>query len=160
MKPMYRGLLVAAVQCGIVLSLAGKYALDHARLPRVWVRTTPVDPDSPLRGRYVRLRLALDGTVSAADRRHTPVRLSIIDGRLATQEDVSGSSLYMSCSGTRGCWLEQPVAFFIPEHVSDPSRVKSGEELWVEVSVPKDSYPRPVRLGVKQYGMIRPLDVR
>ena len=28
MKPVYRGLLVAAVQCAIVLSVAGKYQLD------------------------------------------------------------------------------------------------------------------------------------
>ena len=29
------------------------------------------------------------------------------------------------------------LAFYIPEHVPDPSRRESGEELWVEVSLPK-----------------------
>ena len=37
--------------------------------------------------------------------------------------------------------LEQPVAFFIPEHVPDPSRRGLGEELWVEVTLPRKGPP-------------------
>jgi len=56
--------------------------------------------------------------------------------------------------------LAQPVLFFIPEHVLDPARRPAGEELWVELTVPKQGPPRPVRLGVKKgHGPIEPLAV-
>ena len=50
-----------------------------------------------------------------------------------------------------------PIAFFIPEHVPDPSRRQIGEELWVEVTVPEKGPPRPIRLGVKKSGVLTPL---
>lgn len=52
------------------------------------------------------------------------------------------------------------VVFFIPEHVPDPSRRAPGEELWVEVSVPRKGLPRPIRLGVRKDGVLTPLDLR
>jgi hypothetical protein len=55
--------------------------------------------------------------------------------------------------------LTQPVAYFIPEHVADPSRRAPGEELWVEVTVPRAGLPRPIRLGVKKDGVLTPIDV-
>ena len=56
--------------------------------------------------------------------------------------------------------LDDSVAFFIPEHVSDPSIRAPGEELWVEVTIPKKGPPRPIRLGVKKGGAITPLALR
>jgi hypothetical protein len=53
--------------------------------------------------------------------------------------------------------LQQPLAYFIPEHVPDPSRRADGEELWVEVTVPARGAPRPIRLGVKKDGQLMPL---
>ena len=56
--------------------------------------------------------------------------------------------------------LDEPVAFFIPEHVPDPSRRPPGEQLWVEATVPKKGAPRPIRLGVKKDdGPIVPLNI-
>jgi hypothetical protein len=46
--------------------------------------------------------------------------------------------------------LADPLAFFIPERVADPSLQKPGEELWVEVTVPPNGRPRPIRLGVRR----------
>ena len=40
--------------------------------------------------------------------------------------------------------LDRPIAFFIPEHIADPSRRPSGESLWVEVTIPKKGPPRPI----------------
>jgi hypothetical protein len=114
---LQKGLLLALLQLAIVLGVAGNYYSDRSRLPRVWVRAMPFDPNLPIRGRYVRLRLA--GPISA----------------------------------------NEPVAFFIPEHVPDPSRRPPGEELWVEVSVPAQGPPRPIRLGVKKDGVLTPLDL-
>jgi hypothetical protein len=56
--------------------------------------------------------------------------------------------------------LDQTLAFFIPGHVADPSRRPAGEELWVEVTIPRAGLPRPIRLGVKKDGQLEPLAVR
>jgi hypothetical protein len=57
--------------------------------------------------------------------------------------------------------LRVPVVFFIPPNVPDPAVRPAGEELWVEVSLPKRGAPRPIRLGVKKSGgEITPLDLR
>jgi hypothetical protein len=169
MKPVYRGVAVAVLQCLIVLSLAGKSAIDRDRLPRAWARALPVDPNLPIRGRYVSLRLEVervDGEIpppgSAGPNRWPqtaagPVQLSAQDGMLVATPSA-GSETLLSGAGNR--WsLWEPVAFFIPEHVPDPSRRAAGEQLWVEVSVPRKGPPRPLRLGVKKDGVLTPLDL-
>jgi hypothetical protein len=118
MTPSRKGLLVCAIHMALLIAVGGKFLVDRATLPRVWVRALPYDPSLPIRGRYVRLRVEAPGTSTG------------------------------------------PVAFFIPEHVPDPSRRAPGEELWVEVTVPKKGPPRPIRLGVKKNGVLTPLALR
>lgn len=154
MKPVYRGIAVAVLQCLIVLTVAGKYALDRERLPRVWVKTAPVDPNLPVRGRYVSLRLEVDAP--AGQPPWSAVRLAAVDGRLVATPDAAGSQ-HIQMIGAHWALVE-PVAYFIPEHVPDPSRRAPGEELWVEVSVPAKGSPRPIRLGVMRDGVLRPLE--
>jgi len=171
MKPEYRGIAVAVVQCLMVLSVAGKYAVDREQLPRVWAQAVPFDPNLPLRGRYVSLRLLVEtpppapwnGRVVA----WTSARLSAVEGRLLATPDPKGTvhiteRAARTASGESGAqWvLAEPVAFFIAEHVPDPSWRARGEELWVEVSVPPKGSPRPIRLGVKRNGVIAPLDLQ
>jgi len=121
-----KGLLLAALHVALVLVIGGKLLYDRQQLPRLWVQTAPYDPDLPLRGRYVQLRLLLD-------EQHPPAGM-----------DVST--------------LLQPVPFFIPEHVPDPSVRPAGETLWVEVILPPKGPPRPIQLGVKVgQGAIVPL---
>ena len=55
---------------------------------------------------------------------------------------------------------ERPVAFFIPEHVADPSRRAADEELWVEATLPPTGGPRPLQLAVKKNGVMTPLNLR
>ena len=117
MKPLSKGLLLAALHLAIVAALGGKMALDRAVRPRVWLKASPVDPDLPIRGRYVRLQVDLPRDLAAASR------------------------------GSR-----EILAYFIPEHVPDPSRRAPGEELWVEVTVPRRGPLRPIRLAVKKDG--------
>jgi hypothetical protein len=52
-----KGLILAAIQCLLVLSLTGKLLYDRSTCPRVWVRTARWDPNLPIRGRYLALRL-------------------------------------------------------------------------------------------------------
>ena len=111
MNAAMKGLLLAGLHLGIVAALGGKLILDRALRPRAWVKAAPVDPDLPIRGRYVRLRV---------------------------DSPQDGSP--------------QILAYFIPEHVPDPSRRAPGEELWVEVTLPRRGPPRPIRLAVKKPG--------
>jgi hypothetical protein len=55
--------------------------------------------------------------------------------------------------------LDDPVAFFIPEHIPDPSLRPPGEELWAEVTVPRRGPPRPIRLAVRRDGILTPLEI-
>ena len=114
---MLRGLIVAGVHLAMVLSVGGKLLYDRSRLPREWHRVVPYDPNLPIRGRYVRLRL---------ERSDQPLKIDI-------------------------------VAFFIAEHVADPSIRKPDEELWAEVTIPKNGPPRPIQLAVKKDGKLTPL---
>ena len=156
----YRGIAITIIHCAIVLSLAGKYALDRERLPRVWVKTAPYDPTLPIRGRYVSLRLQVDCATDVYPSGWISARLEVKNNRLVALPVASGAGIMIS--GARGLpWtLTEPVAFFIPEHIEDPSLRPSDEELWVEATVPKSGPPRPLRLGVKKNGVLTPLDLR
>lgn len=52
------------VQLLIVSSIAGEYLWQRWRCPRVWTRATAIDPDLPMRGRYLSLQLTVDGCQS------------------------------------------------------------------------------------------------
>ena len=59
-----------------------------------------------------------------------------------------------SCDAMR---LDQPVDFYIAEHAADPTRLKAGQELWIEVTVPPQGPPRPLQLALKQDGVWKSL---
>ena len=167
------GLILAALHVAIVGSLGVKLLADRATRPRVWVRTSPIDPNLPIRGRYVRLGLEVerfsgmeksktilpnaavvpDGRVFAEP---MPVRLSVRDGQIYAEgsDTFTGTMGVVQTRGGRETVRLDPVAFFIPESVADPSRRKPGEELWVEVTIPKRGGPRPIRLAVKKDGVL------
>ena len=160
---MRKGAIVAALHVALVASVGVKLLVDRATKPRVWTRTAPFDPDLPIRGRYVRLRLeAVPGrdfdAPLAYDRN---VTLSAQDGKLVATPSDSGLNLarISSRGDERIALLAIPVAYFIPEHIPDPSVRKPGEELWVEVTVPAEGPPRPIRLGVRRNGALTPLEI-
>lgn len=176
MSPIQKGVAVAVVQLALVASLGAKYALDRARLPRVWTQTVAYDPDLPIRGRYLSVRLRVD---AANVYRNTPlpkanrfsfwgdmrdVKLSVENGHLVATpvENPTGLQVarWTNNRGEEVTALSEPVAFFLPEHVTDPSWRKPGEELWIEVTVPKKGSPRPIRLAVKRGETFTPLDFK
>jgi hypothetical protein len=155
MNVRYRGAALLALHVLLVLTVAGKYAWDRDRLPRAWANTMPVDPNLPIRGRYASLQLRVDP--SDGNTAWTTARLTAENGRLVAHPAQTGQSVWRSGE----TWvLAEPVAFFLPEHAADPTRIAPGEELWVEVSVPADGPPRPLRLGVKKDGVLRPLNLQ
>lgn len=155
MSPFTKGIAVAVFDCLLMFGVAAKYYIDRDRLPRAWAQTAPVDPNLPVRGRYVRLRVQVE-TQAKPHETISRARLVIRDGRLATEPVSSGPGLIVDWPGQ----LREPVAFFIPEHAPDPSRIAAGEELWVEVSVPAQGPPRPLRLGLKKNSVLTPLEIR
>ena len=163
---MRKGLIVAAIHLALVSSLGAKLLIDRATRPRVWARTAPVDPNLPIRGRYVQLRIEGRASGEQSDWwEWAPVTLRVDNGVLMFDrvDESAGSRLRARTTATRGgdrvAQLNQPLAYFIPEHVPDPSRRGPGEELWVEVTLPKAGPPRPIRLGVKKDGVLTPLDL-
>ena len=179
MKPLYKGLIVATLQIALVSSLGGKLLYDRATRPRVWARTANYDPDLPIRGRYVSLRVEVTPEgFNAKDWQDDSggkygytksVKLGVKDDKLIAipSEDSEDTSVYVAprTQYVQGkiivvspeVYLEEPVAFFIPEHASNPARLNKGKELWVEVTVPKKGPPRPLRLGIKKDGVLTPL---
>jgi hypothetical protein len=167
MTALNKGLVVAAIQVALVASLGAKLLVDRNTRPRIWVRTAPVDPNMPIRGRYLRLRIEATPTSDLVFPNQYMVRtlLSVKDGRLVASPDhTEASNVYVQpatrAGGERVVVLSEPVAYFISEHAVDPSRRPPGEELWVEVTVPRAGAPRPIQLGVKKDGMLTPLSGR
>ncbi len=52
------------IQLLVVSSVAGKYLWQRWRCPRVWTRAAVIDPELPMRGRYLALQLTVDGCQS------------------------------------------------------------------------------------------------
>jgi hypothetical protein len=159
------GIALAIVHVALVGLLGLKLRADRAELPRGWARTLPYDPSLPIRGRYVRLRLEVpldSAPISAAREQGIGVRLEVRGERLRGVPDTNADLTVTidSVAGGLRAALVKPIAFFIPEHLADPSVRQAGEELWVEVTVPRRGPPRPIRLGVSKNGTIAPLDLR
>jgi hypothetical protein len=177
MNPFVKGLIIAVIHVCLVSALGAKLLYDRATQPRVWVKTAPYDPDLPIRGRYVSLQVIVEprgikemkqGPESRWQPAQ-PVVLRIENERLFAeakpknrQHNSSGlQARYTKIGDESVVVLDEPVAFFIPEHLPDPSRRPPGEQLWVETTIPKKGMPRPIRLGVKKDdGPIVPLALR
>lgn len=156
MSRLKRGLLVALLHALMVSSLGGKLLWDRQRLPRVWTRAMGVDPDLPIRGRYVQLLLVVEPRHAPANAENWGQRasLKVEEGRLVAEIGDGGEHWIRLDQPETGApaQLTDPVLFFLPEHVPDPTVRAEGEELWAEVTVPKKGPPRPIQLGVRRAG--------
>lgn len=177
MSPSRKGIILAVLQLAIIVSLAAKYAIDRARFPRVWAQTAAYDPDLPIRGRYlsVRLRVNADQVYSGSELPKSnrgffiwgdtrDIYLHAENGHLVASPASRPTGLRVMQWKTRNgdvvAGLSEPVSYFLPEHAIDPSRRKPGEELWVEVTVPAKGPPRPIRLAVKRGDTFKPLEIK
>lgn len=172
MTAFYKGVAVAVLHLMIVLSLGGKLLYDRTNRPRVWVKTGWVDPDSPVRGRYFTLNVQVKapwfvrnhGDPKRGVYQREDVVLSVENGELVASRSNSPTGLSIGSWSWRrpagaseeALYLDQPLAFFIPEHASVP-RVKTGEELWAEVTIPHRGPPRPIQLALKKGSEWQPL---
>ena len=166
MTALYKGFAVALIHLMIVLSLGGKLLYDRAHRPRVWVRTGSVDPDLPIRGRYFTLSLQVKAPWFQPSQQsyEQDVSLSVENGELVASRSDSPTGVTISSwrwarqqNGT--VFLDQGIPFFIPEHAEIPVP-RRGEELWAEVTVPRQGPPRPIQLALKKGTEWHPLDLR
>ena len=162
MSPRLRnGLIVAALHVALVASLGAKMLADRAMRPRVWARVAPFDPNLPIRGRYV--RLAIEGFGNENVRNvYSGYFQPVVQNNQLVFVPADDSGLYGTVENRDGrhvVRLNEALAYFIPEHVPDPSMRAGGEELWVEVTLPRRGAPRPIRLGVMRAGTLTPLDL-
>ena len=161
-NPVIRGALVALLQVALIAAVGGKLLYDRAVLPRAWIETTGVDPDLPIRGRYVSLNLVLPVVEESPLEASTELafgRIELHDGRavavlaggilLPDAEHPVGFVRNVGQPNARWRTLV-PVAFFLPEHASDPTVGRAPGELWVEATLPPRGAPRPVRLGIRR----------
>ncbi len=171
MKPLYKGIALAVIHILIVCTLGAKLLIDRATYPRVWVKAAAYDPNLPIRGRYASMQLLVNAPQAAPENIgarvvHDPysplyqrARLEVRNGELFAMNDEYGSVSYENQFRRidRPIVLSEPVVFFISEKVADPTWRKLGEELWVEVTVPKKGPPRPIQLAVKKNEVMTPL---
>ena len=171
-----RAILLLVIQITLVLSVAGKYLYERKTCPRVWVRTAQHDPNMPLRGRYLGLQLAMDACNLPHDKNHQlsmgpqsetwrwnvkiinqdghlmPVEAGYSQGHLETYE--------LTQRGNRACdraTLLTPVDYFVRDTAHSPSPLDTGQELWVEVTIPPMGPPRPIQLAISKGGAFKPL---
>jgi hypothetical protein len=179
MKNWQKGIIVAVAHVLIVFTLGGKLLYDRAHRPRVWVRTIQVDPDLPIRGRYLTLSLEiLAPDYSAKAEEHArpiivqkqpmpeyfdeDVDLAVVDGQLVAHKTDHRTNMHLwkqTRQGRELFVLSSPLAFFVPEHAETP-HLKTGDELWAEVTIPRKGPPRPIQLAVKHGTEWTPLSYR
>ena len=182
MRQARAGLILMAIQLLLVLSVAGKYLYERKVCPRIWTRATQFDPNSPLRGRYLALQLVMNGCALPRDASHytegykdyygkaTPgywmwdVSLDVKDGHLTPQladhlrgpKDIQRVTLQEGKPCDRSL-LSSQEEYFIPDTAKGPFSLKTGQELWVEVTIPPSGPPRPIQIALSSEGRFAPL---
>jgi hypothetical protein len=164
---LVRGIALALAHVAIVAGLGGKLLYDRETRPRVWIQTASFDPSLPIRGRYVSLQGTVDlkepNTAQRYDGASYTTHLDVEDGKLVAVKDPNGSVLIWSRRSPDGRLtgvISEAMLVFLPEHAEIPALRDNGKELWVEVTVPAKGTPRPIRLGVKENGIITPLAIQ
>jgi hypothetical protein len=169
MNALAKGLAVALLHTLIVLSLGGKLLYDRYHRPRVWVRTGSMDPNLPIRGRYLTLRLEVQAPWllddDAQGHRYVHSQITLGPGKdslvaYKSESDTGLSVTLWSGDPTGGVtYLDQPVDFFLPEHAQLP-QIQQGNELWAQVTIPRKGPPRPILLALKKGTEWTPLSYR
>ena len=166
------GFLLAGVQAALILSTAAMFWFDRQISPRAWVPTVPVDPNLPIRGRYITLNMVVplrSNSLKTSDgdllnTRQKVLLVAVGDRLIALIDDQAKYNLIDGSIRRNGDDLvvnpDHELAFFIPPDVQDPSIQPDGRTLWVEVTVPRFGAPRPIQLGFEANGLIQPLRLR
>ena len=173
MKPVFKGLLVAALHIALVCTLGAKLRYDRGHRPRIWIKSAVYDPNLPIRGRYLSLMIEVPAEGFTSHSSKMPYGKGYIDSEYFSPDRcdlvLRGNQL-VAVSNEDGQFFanvhrhdQQPetqindqVAYFLPDNKWGPS-LHPGEELWFEAIIPRKGPPRPIRLGIKKDGVLTPL---
>ena len=185
-------LALLIIQLALVSTIAAKYWYQRWSCPRVWTRAAAIDPQLPMRGRYLALQLTVDGcqsTLPSAKDANFPrdfngavkpgpyvlrpnavdfranlkvVNNTLVAVRVEGTEDFNAGEEVVGTAGSpcNQMQLASSTDFFISDTAQSPLPLKSGQELWIEVTVPPQGPPRPMQLALKDNGAWKPLDLR
>jgi hypothetical protein len=171
MSALWRGILLAALQLALVSSLGLKLLYDRATRPRVWVQVASYDPDLPIRGRYLvfNLQLPMEGFTPRENPQPymnvlSPDRCDLVlrNGTLTAVANAEGEFWVNTriVDAKPVALVSTQTPLFIPEHANIAiPRARSGEELWIEATIPRKGPPRPIRLATKFNGVLTPITV-
>jgi hypothetical protein len=191
MKISKTSIILLVIQLALVSSIAGKYFYQRSTCPRAWTRAAAYDPNMVMRGRYLSLRLTVDGCQSTlpsalratfprnADGTTKPTGFTVNDVEVPItfranlkaekmkllairipEADLRSKGVDVTALSGSACndlYIDEPVDFYIAEHAADPTALKQGQELWIEVTVPPKGPPRPLQLALKDNGAWKPL---
>lgn len=172
MKAVHKGMLLGAVQLALVVSLSAKLLYDRKTRPRVWVECRVWDPELPIRGRYLAEQLVMPAEgFTYAEPKQPNISpwylnqswgyLSLRNGQLIAEQQGTGDavSIYLQKEkdGTVVALTQEPVLIFIAD-TANIGIAKPGQQMWVEVTIPRKGPPRPIRVGLKTNGVLTPLD--
>ena len=182
MKPMTRAIAVVVIQVLLVSLLGAKLLYDRRTRPQAWFKTERFDPNLPIRGRYVSLQIEVADPRSPQEveskfgneirmyeqqpyhsfyqfgsecgnielRRETPV--ARFDDRPGGWGCDNLSFARRRHDNSTVLQLSEPILFFISDTAKDPTSLRTGDELWVLATIPRQGPPRPIALGVKKSG--------
>jgi hypothetical protein len=192
MKLSKTSIALLVIQLAIVSSIAAKYLYQRWTCPKVWTRAVAYDPQLVMRGRYLSLRLTVDGcqstlpsakftvvprysdgvpmgksfSIHAPQAVRFPAELKVQGNKLLAirieGQEVGSQAAGLTVEAPPGAscqdmYLDGTVDFYIAEHAADPTGLKPGQELWIEVTVPPKGPPRPIQLALKDEGGWKPL---
>jgi hypothetical protein len=180
-RPATAAAILLVVQLLLVLSIAGRYIYERLTRPRIWVRATQIDPNLPLRGRYLALQLIVDACDLPRDAAHFrpgyqsqeytapdswswDVALAVEDGhlvpKLLNRPRVPGDMLDLTLQEGQPCNrvpVHPEVEYFISDTAKSPLPLQPEDQLWVAVTVPSNGPPRPIQLGISTPAGFQPL---
>jgi uncharacterized membrane-anchored protein len=190
MKLSKTSIALLVIQLALVSSIAAKYLYQRRSCPRVWTKAAAYDPEMVMRGRYLSLRLTVDGcqstlpsalnavfprnddgttrpngfTVDARNPIYFRAKLKVEGNKLVAiripEADLTSKGVNVTAMPGASCdalRINEPVDFYIAEHAVDPTPLRPGQELWMEVTIPPQGPPRPIQLALKQDGAWKPL---
>ena len=171
MTGLQKGLLLAALHVLLVCTLGAKLLYDRATRPRVWIQVATYDPDLPIRGRYLAFSLQVPMEGFTAPENPSPYTnpftpdhcdLKLRNGVLTAVANPDGEFWINArvIDGKQVALVNSQSLYFIPEHAEIPwPQPQSGEQLWIEATIPRSGPPRPIRLAAKKSGVLTPLSV-
>jgi hypothetical protein len=167
--PLLRAAVIGLLQVTLLGLIGGKLLYDRTVLPRAWIETTGIDPDLPIRGRYVSLNLVLPIAADSVLDPQTELAfgrievregrpVAVLDGRHQVADAAHPVGFVRNAGPPGSRWRTLvPVAYFLSEHARDPTLGARPGELWLEATLPQHGAPRPIQLGSKRGGRIEPI---